>query len=108
MKCGRNGLSGICSLSVLVGYDLALLLNAQDLVEIDPRDRHERRALLSLRRGEPGVVGGQIDLADEGVGRLDRPDPGELELLDQPVLQRPERPLRAPPGPRRGCAPRSA
>ena len=40
-------------------------------------------------------MGGQIDLADEGAGRLDVGYTGELELLDQSALQRPDRPLRA-------------
>jgi hypothetical protein len=44
---------------------------------------------------------GQIDVADEAVGRLDRPDPGEPELLDQTILERRERPLGTAPGLRR-------
>jgi hypothetical protein len=32
------------------------------------------------------VMGGQINLADEGVRRFDRGDPGEPELRDQAVL----------------------
>ncbi len=46
-------------------------------------------------------MGGQIDLSEESVRRLDRCDAGERELLDQPVLKRPERPLRSPPRLRR-------
>ena len=46
-------------------------------------------------------VGGQVDVADEGVGRRDGRDPGEAELLDQPVLKRAERPLRPAAGLRR-------
>jgi hypothetical protein len=39
-ECGRSGLSGICSFSVryedaIVVHDLALFLQAQDLIEID-------------------------------------------------------------------------
>ena len=79
----------------IVVLDLALLLNAQDLVEIDARNRREGRAGLGGGNGEAGVVGGQIDLADKGVGRLDRRDPGKLQLVRQPVLERPERPLGA-------------
>ena len=77
----------------IVVSDLALLLNAQDLVEVDARDRREGRALACRQNGEANVVLRQIDVADEGVGRLDRVDPGERELLDQPVLQGLERPL---------------
>ena len=41
--------------------------------------------------GETGVVGGQVDFANEGVGRLDIGYAGERELVDEPVLKRPER-----------------
>src|ERR1700683_2753110 len=54
----------------IVLADLSLLLDAQDLVEIDARDRREGRALAHRRNGETGVVLWQIDVADEGVGRL--------------------------------------
>ena len=85
----------------VVVADLALLLDAEDVVEIDPGDRGEGGARLSLRRSEARIVLRKIDLAEEGVGLFDRRDPGEPELVDQPVLQRPERPLRASPGLRR-------
>jgi hypothetical protein len=65
----------------IVVLDLALLLNAQDLVEIDARNRREGRAGLGGGHGEAGVVDGQVDLADKGVGRLDRDDPREPELF---------------------------
>jgi hypothetical protein len=74
--------------------DLALLLDAQNLVEIDARDRREGRALAGWLNGEAGVVLRQVDVADESVGRLDVGDAGEPELLDQAILQRSERPLR--------------
>ena len=45
--------------------------------------------------GEAGVVLRQIDVAEESVGRLDVGYAGELELLDQTILQRCERPLGA-------------
>lgn len=47
------------------------------------------------RLGEVGIVCRQIDLPQEAVGSLDGGDPGESQFLRQPVLQRPERPLRA-------------
>src|ERR1700742_1335523 len=47
---------------------------------------------------EARVMGGQIDVAEEGVGRLDVGQAGELELLDQTILKRLERPLRASSG----------
>jgi len=74
--------------------DLALLLDAQDLVEVDAGNGREGRALAGRLNGEAGVVGGQITLAKEGVGRLDVGDASELELVDQTILQRPERSLR--------------
>jgi hypothetical protein len=86
----------------IVVHDLTLLLHAQDLIEIDARNGREGRALAGRIDGEAGVVGGQIDLADEGVGRLGRGDPGEPEFLRQPVLQRLEGPLRAASGLREG------
>ena len=82
----------------IVIADLPLLLNAQDLVEVDAGDGREARALASRRNGEAGVVGGQIGLADEGVGRLDIGYAGEPELLDQPVVEGCERPLRTASG----------
>jgi hypothetical protein len=85
----------------IVVADLPLLFDAQDLVEVDARDRREGRALAGRLDRKAGVVGWQIDLADEGVGRLDLGYAGEPELLDQSILQRPERPLRTAPRLRR-------
>src|SRR6202020_753485 len=82
----------------IVMADLPLLLDAQDLVEVDARNGREGRALTRRIDGEAGVVGRQIDLAQERVGRLDVGYAGELELLDQPVLQSAERALRAASG----------
>ena len=84
----------------IVMADLPLLLDAQDLVEVDARNGGEGRAFAGRIDGEPGVVGGQVDLANEGVGRLDIGYAGERQLVDEPVLKRPERPLRSAPGPR--------
>src|SRR5215471_16604248 len=42
------------------------------------------------------VMRRKINLADEPIGGLDLVNPGELELLRQPILQCPEHPLRAP------------
>ena len=75
--------------------DLPLLLDAQDLVEVDARNGGEGRAFAGRIDREPGVVGGQVDFANEGVGRLDIGYAGERELVDEPVLKRPERPLRS-------------
>jgi hypothetical protein len=78
----------------IVIADLPLLLDAQDLVEVDAGNGREGQALAGRLNGEAGVVGGQIDLADEGVGRLDIGYAGQREFLDETILQRPERALR--------------
>ena len=75
--------------------DLPLLLDAQDLVEVDARNGGEGRAFAGRIDGEPGVVGGPVDLANEGVGRLDIGYAGERQFVDETVLKRPERPLRS-------------
>ena len=85
----------------IVMADLPLLLDAQDLVEVDAGNGREGRAFARRRNRETGVVGGQVDLANKGVRRFDRCDPGELELLGQPALKRPERALRTASGLRR-------
>ena len=58
----------------VVVADLALLLHAQDLVEIDAGNGREGSAFACGRDGEAGIVRRQVDGADEGVGRLDRRD----------------------------------
>ena len=65
----------------IVVADLALLLDAENLVEIDPRDRGEGRARLSLRRGEARIVLGQIDLADEDMAASTVVIPASLSSL---------------------------
>jgi hypothetical protein len=79
----------------IVIADLALLLHAQDLVEVDAGDGREGRAFAGRQNREMGVMGRKIDPADEGVGRLDCGDSGEFELLRQPVLKRLERAFRS-------------
>ena len=73
----------------IVVADLPLVFDAQDLVEIDARDRREGRALAGRLNRKARVVGWPIDVADESVGRLDLRDPGEPEFLDQTILKRP-------------------
>jgi hypothetical protein len=82
----------------IVIADLPLLLDAQDLVEVDAGNGREGQALARRLNGETGVVGGQIDLADEGVGRIDIGDACKCQFLDETILQRPERALRTAPG----------
>ena len=82
----------------IVVADLPLLFDAQDLVEIDARDRREGRALAGRLNGKARVVGWQIDVADESVGRLGRGDSGKPQFLRQPVLKRLEGALRSASG----------
>jgi hypothetical protein len=70
--------------------DLPLLLDAQDVVEVDAGNGGEGRAFAGRRNRETGVVGGQVDLAKEGVRRLDIGYAGKRERVDEPILQRPE------------------
>jgi hypothetical protein len=65
----------------IVLADLALLLDAQDLVEVDAGNGREGRALTRRIDGEAGVVLRQIDVAEEGVGRLGRRDSSEPQFL---------------------------
>jgi hypothetical protein len=76
--------------------DLALLLRAQDVVEVDAGNGGEGRAFPGRRNRETGVVGGQVEVAKEGVGLLDIGYAGEREFLDETILQRPEGPFGAP------------
>ena len=65
----------------IVIADLALLLNAQDIAQVDVVYRPERRPRLRCGNREGRRVVGKIDLADEGVGRLDQRDAGQRQLL---------------------------
>jgi hypothetical protein len=85
----------------IVMADLALLLRAQDVVEVDAGNGGEGRAFPGRRNRETGVVGGQVEVAKEGVGLLDIGYAGELELVDQAILKRLENTLRSPPRLRR-------
>ena len=55
----------------IVVADLPLFLDAQDLVEVDARNGGEGRTFAGRIDRETRVVGGQIAVADEGVGRRD-------------------------------------
>ena len=81
----------------IVVADLPLLLDAQDLVEVDAGNGGEGGTLAGRKNGEARVVGGQIAVADEGVGRLNVGYAGEPQFLRQPVLQRAEHPFRTAP-----------
>jgi hypothetical protein len=62
----------------------------------------DEAAFGQCRRGdEAGVVARQAGLGDPAVGRRDPVDPGKGQFPGEPVLQCPEGPLRAAPGPGR-------
>ena len=73
-------------------------LAAQDLAPLLGRTGHEGQACCSAATAKRALCSRQVDLGDEAVGRLDLGDAGQRQLLDQPVLQRAEGPLRAPAG----------
>src|SRR5579863_2168681 len=72
----------------IVMADLPLLLDAQDLVGADAGNGGEGRAFAGRQNRKTGVVGGQVDLAKEGVRRLDIGYAGERKLVDEPILRR--------------------
>ena len=95
----------------VVAADDALCVEAQDVVDlVGPEQRHEGRALKLGRDREAAVVVGQVGVLDEAVGGLDGGDAGEVEFLDQAVLEGAEGALRATPrlGGVGGDAPRAA
>ncbi len=57
---------------------------------------YECRALLFGLDRKRRVMLGDVMRLQPRIGGLDRPDPGEPQVLRQPALQRAERPLRAP------------
>ena len=71
----------------IVVSDLPLLLDAQDLVEIDAWNGREGGALAGRLNREARVVGGQIDLAEEGVGRFDVGYAAWLSSADSPAAE---------------------
>ena len=75
---------------------LAVFLDAENLGQIDAGNCHEGATGLACRNREAGVVGGHIDVFEEPVGGFQAGDAGQRQLLDQPVLQCLEQPLRTP------------
>lgn len=74
---------------------LTFFLNAKYLAKIDRGDGDEGRAFLFSVHGKTPIVGGDVDIPNEGVGRLERDDRGHRQLFRQTVLQRLEQPFRA-------------
>jgi hypothetical protein len=61
----------------IIVVDVAFFLNAENLAKMDARDCNESRALLFGVDGEPRIVSRDVNIPDEGVGGLDRGDPGQ-------------------------------
>ena len=85
----------------VVVADDALLLAAQDVLDLGQAGRHEGTLGQLRGLGDARGVVGQIDFLDEAVGRRRAGDAGQLVLLDQAILQGAEGALRAAPGLRR-------
>src|SRR5262245_10072360 len=71
----------------VVAADDALGLETEDLIEIDAPEGDEGRGGVSGRPAELGVEGGQDALAQVAVGRGDRGDAGQPQLVDETPLQ---------------------
>jgi hypothetical protein len=82
----------------VIGGHGALLLMAEDLVEVDAPQWHEGRGGIGGRPAEAGVVGGQESLAEIAVGDGQRAPAGDPELIDEPILEGAVEAFAAPPG----------
>src|SRR6266536_2541780 len=82
----------------VVATDDALVLDAEDLIEIDAAEGHEGRGGIGGGPGELGVEGGQEAVVQIAVGGGDGGDAGEAELVDQAPLQGAIGPLTAAAG----------
>src|SRR6266516_7137917 len=71
----------------VVAPDDALVLDAEDLVEIDPAEGDEGRRGVRGRARELGVEGGQEASVQVAIGGRDGADVGDAELVDEAVLQ---------------------
>lgn len=76
---------------------LPVVLLAENVVRVTSDPRHEGRPFLRGGMGKLLVERRKMDLLEAPVGRFHVGDPVERQLLDQPVLVRPEHPLGAPP-----------
>ena len=74
----------------IVGTDHAILLNAQHVLERSAGIGHEGRSGLGGRHREAGIVIGYEAFPQVPVGGRHGLDPGQAQLLRQPLLQRPE------------------
>ena len=84
--CGELHDEGVEPHGVVAGDD-ALLLVTEDLLEIDPAQRDERRRRVGRGAAEGGVVGGEEVLAQILVGRGRGGDPRPAQLVDEAMLE---------------------
>src|SRR5260370_25031754 len=82
----------------VVPGDAALFLVAEDLVQVLPAPRHEGTAGIGRGAAKARVVVRDEALAQIVVGRGERPDPGDPQLVDEAPLQRAVGALTAPAG----------
>ena len=83
----------------IVPADDPLVLLGQDVIEVDGvAEGHEGAGRIGRGAGELGVVVGDEVLAQIGVGRLERGDAGQAELVDEAALQGAIEPLDAAAG----------
>src|SRR5207245_698357 len=71
----------------IVAPDDALILDAEDLVEIDPAEGNERRGGIRGRARELGVEGRQEAPTQVAIGGGDGANTCDTELVDEAVLQ---------------------
>src|ERR1700736_2602766 len=71
----------------VVAADDALLLDAEDLVEVYPAQGDEGRGGVGRGPGKLGVEGGDEPLAQVAVGRAHRGDVRDAQLVDEAILQ---------------------
>src|SRR6266568_2340824 len=85
----------------VVVSDHALMLHREDPIQVPAPHRHESMPALRRRSRELTVHLRDCSLAQEPVRFLQRPNPGQAQLLRQPPLPGPKAPLAASPRLRR-------
>ena len=70
----------------VVAPDDAFVFDTENLIEIDPPERHECRRGVGGRAAELGVEGRHEALAHIPIGRGERRDAGDPELVDEAIL----------------------
>src|SRR3989442_15773827 len=73
----------------IVAGDHALFLVTENRVEIDGAEGHKGTRRIAWRAGERGVVLRHEAIREIAVRRLERRNPGDAELIDEPILESP-------------------